>query len=165
MRARLSAAALLLVVAAVWTGSHCSQSEKKRVRKQFERVAELVSRDHDETIFAAARKARSIASLSSDDCVVVAEEPSLSGMHGREDVAGRVTQIRSRFARLRLRLDDLEVEIDRPDSATAVVTGRVTGWTRYQERVDESREVHCTLTKTDGEWLFARIEVVDVLER
>lgn len=162
---KLGAATVLLFAAAVWLGVHCSESEEKRVGKQFERLSDWVSRDTDETIIAAARKARGIASLFSDDCVVVAEEPSLSGVHGREDIANRVARVRSRFAQLRLRFYDLDTHIAGPDSANAVVTGRVTGKTRYQERVDESREVTCTLTKADGEWLFARIEVVEVLER
>jgi hypothetical protein len=165
MRARPGVVPLLLIGAAVWTGIRCSGSEETRVIKQFDRLSERVSRDSEETIIETARKAHSIASLFSSDCVVVTDEPALSGAYGREDMANRVSQVRSSFTRLRLRFHDLAVELDGPGSATAVVTGRVTGWTRYQERVDESREVVCTLKKTDGEWLFSRIEVVDVLER
>ena len=150
MRARLGAA-LLRVVAAVWTGIQCSESEEKRVIKQFDRLSMRVSRDSKETIIETARKARGIASLFSDDCTVIPREPSLSGAYGRQAIADRVTEIRSSFVLLRLRFYDLDIEIAGPDTAYPVVTGRVTGRSRYQERVYESRVVASTLTKTDGE--------------
>ncbi len=165
MRAKYVAIALLVLLTGIWLRARFSESEEKQVRRRFDRLSEWVSKDSGETIVTAARKVRSIASIFAHDCSVVTEEPSLSGAWGREDIANRATQIRSSFTDFRLRFYDLDVAFVGRDSASALFTGRVTGWTRYQERVDESREVTCTLVRVDGEWVLTRIEVVAVLEK
>jgi hypothetical protein len=157
--------AVVLVAVGIWATGCFTESEEKKVRRQFDRLSEWVSRDSEETIFTAVRKSRNVASVCADDCVVVAEDPSLAGAYGREDIARRTTQVRSSFTELRLQFYDLHIEMADAESANAVVTAGATGTTRYQEWVDETREVACTLAKTDGEWLFVRVEVVAVLER
>ncbi len=156
---------VLVVAAGVLVRLRFSETEETRVRRQFDRLSEWVSKDSEETILTAARRSRSIASLFADDCIVVAEDPSLAGAYGREGIVSRVTEVRSTFTRLRLRFYDLRVGIAVPDSAGAVFTARATGRTRYEEWIDETREVACSLVKTDGVWHFARLEVVKVLEK
>jgi hypothetical protein len=165
VKAKYGLIVVLVVAAGIWVTLRSSETEERRISKQLDRLADWVSKDPEEPIFATARKIRRIASLFADDCKIVTEEPSLSGAHGSEDIADRVARVRSTFTDLRLRFYDLDIAMAGRDSANAMFTGRITGRTRYQGRVDESREVACTLVRTEGEWLFARIEVVPVLER
>ena len=165
MKVKYGLIVVLVVAAGIWIKLRSSETEERRISTQLDRLADLVSKNPEEPILATARKMRSAASLLAVDCRIVTEEPSLSGTVGRDDIANRVAQIRSSFTELRLRLYDLDVALAGRDSANAVVSARVTGWTRYQERVDESREVACTLVKEGGDWVFNHIEVVEVLQR
>ena len=76
-----------------------------------------------------------------------------------------INSFRSRFSELSFRFDDFTVLFPEKDVAEVEVTGRLTGKQINGERVNETRELQCLFKRLEGQWLFYRLKVVEVLKR
>ncbi len=143
-------------------------SEEKKVRKQFELLAQYAAKEPNEDLLSAANRAKNIGRLFADPCELKAEGDSfysLTGTYSREEMAGYAFRGRSYFSSLSLKCQDLKVEFPDRETASVRLTLTVLGRSTSGENVDEAREFLAVLQKIEKKWLFNRFEVVEVLKR
>lgn len=143
-------------------------SEERRVIQRFELLSHYVEKKGNEDILSTANRIKNLSQLFANPCEFKIEgDPfySFSGTYTREEVGGYALRGRSYFATLSLRFSDFKINF--PDRETALVqlTGRLSGNSTAGEKIDETRELLCTLKKKDKIWLFSRLEVVEILKR
>ncbi|MBW2059596.1 MAG: hypothetical protein JRJ26_19065 [Deltaproteobacteria bacterium] len=165
MKVKLVAIVIMLVIAGIWAGFHFSQSEEKRVRKQFALLAGWVSKDPGEKPLTTARKIRGARALFAEKCEVKAPIDSLSGTYTLQEISSYAARARQQFSRLSLRFYDLSIEFTDRERATAFVTANLTGRSTGGEGLDETRELQCMLAKIGDKWLFTSLQVVEVLKK
>ncbi len=160
--------ACVVLLVGVLVALHFFPTEEKRIRKQFQLLAQYVSKEPGEDLFSMANRIQNIGQLFAEICEFKMEADPLypfSGNHSREEVKGYALQGRSYFSDLTLKFHDLKAEFPERGTATVHVTGRLIGKSAGGEAVDEIRELGCILKKIDNKWLLSELEVVEVLRR
>ena len=141
------------------------QSDEKRVRNQFDLLSEYVSKDADENAISMANKMQKLSSLFGDSCELQVSVELLSGTYTREEIASYAARARARFSKVSLEFYDPEVTFPEKGVAKVTLTARLTGRTRAGEQMRDTREIECLLKKTDKNWLFTHIAVIEVLRK
>jgi hypothetical protein len=157
--------ALILIALGVWAAITLSQSEEKRVKKQFHLLSEAVSKEAGENIFILDQKLKKIGSVFDETCNIKIPAHSLGGPLARDEITGYAARARLHFSQLHLKFYDFDISFPMKDGAKVRLTGRLTGKTTYGEAVDEAHELECLLKRIEKRWLFSHIEVVEVLKK
>lgn len=142
-----------------------SQSEEKKIKRQFRLFSELVSKDSEEDSFTLLKKAKQIGSLFGDPCELKTSYPTLSGSYSREEIVSYAIRARSHFSQLALKFYDFDMNPFQKGMVRVVLTSRLIGKSISGEGVDEIRELECLLERIDKKWLLKQIEVVEVLKK
>jgi len=154
--------ALILSVLAVLT---LFPSEKKKVKKQFEALSRVVSKEPGENVFTTARKAKEIVPLFDENCELIMPADSVSGYFSRGEITSYAIRGRTQFSDLSLTFVDLSITFPDRGTAKVILTAKLKGKGVNGDRVDETREVKSTLKKIKRAWLFIGFEVVEVLKK
>lgn len=157
--------ALLVLIIGIVAIIYFSQSEEKKVKRQFDLLSEWVSKDPDENAFTMINKMKSIGSLFDETCGLKIPAQSLSGTYGREEIASYAAQARSYFSQLYLKFYDFNIIFPEKGVAKAHLTARLAGRSTVEEHVDEAHELECILKKIENKWLLSDVEVVEVLKK
>ena len=159
------AVTVLVIAAGLLAAFSLFPGEEKNVKRQFSLLAHYASKEEGEKILAMARKMKNLESLFAESCEVTAPPYSLAGNFSRADLANLPARARLNFSHLALTFHDLSVSFPDRETAQVVLTGEVRGKSSRGAQIHEVREVACLLKKHEGEWLFSRWEVVEVLKR
>ena len=165
MNLRYIVVGVVAVGVAVTTAIFLFSSEEKKVKKQFRLLSEGISKETHESAFAMAQKMQRLGTLFTDPCEITLSVPTGSGSFSPEEIVAYAAQARLQCSELSLTFFDLHVTFPEPQKASVTTTGKVTGTLPTGERIDETREVVCGLTKIDDRWCFNKIEVIDVLKK
>jgi len=157
--------ALLLVLLGIWAVVRSFPSEEKKVRKQFDLLAQSVSKVRGDGTITTARKVQKIRTLFAENCGLHIRVYSLSGNYTPHEIASHAVRARLHFSKLSLRFYDPEIDFPEEGTAKVTLTARLTGTTTTGEYVNETRELECVLKRTDGKWLFSSFKVVEILRR
>ena len=157
--------AILGVLIVIVSALYLFQSEERRIKKRFDLLAELASKEPGETAFTLAYKVQRIGTLFSDACEVRVPSQSISGRYTPEEISSHAAGARLPLSELSLQFYDLDIEFPEEGMATVLLTGRLTGESKAGETIHETRELQCILREIGGEWLFSHLEVVDVLKK
>ena len=156
---------MALVIAAVAAAVILLESEEDKIKKRFHEFAGLVEKTPGETKLAMAQKARKVGAMVTRPCTILVPEYKASGSFTPQEIAQRTAMGRTRFKRLALEFFDLSVVVTDDMNADAACTARLEGTRMTGESLEATHELACRLKKIDGQWLFNRVEVVDVLEK
>ena len=157
--------ALLIVIAGIWAAFYFFESDERKVKKQFVKLSEGVSKESAESPIAMAQKVKSIGSLISESCEIKIPFDSFSGRNTPGEVSAYAARGRSYFATLDLKFYDLTISFPEKGAADVTLTARLTGKLAAGEHVEETRELRCVLKKIEKKWLFTELEVVEVLKK
>ncbi|MBN1671616.1 MAG: hypothetical protein JXR37_11310 [Kiritimatiellae bacterium] len=141
------------------------QTDRRQVARQFDRLAQWVSKRAREQALGTALKLQGADTLFAEEVEVAVGERMLAGRYTVRELVGQAALARMSFVELAVEFHDLAVEFPSNGVAHVVCTVQVTGKLTNGERVDEPREIECTLEKTSGRWLFSAFRSVDVLRR
>ena len=158
----LAALALILSVMVIFA---LFPSEKRKVKRQFEVLSRVVSKESGENIITTARKAQEIAPLFDESCELNISADSVSDNFSPGEIASYVMRARAQFFDLSLTFADVSIDFPDPGTAKVVLTAKLRGKVVHGDRMDETREVQSTLKKIKRKWLFAGFEVVEVLKK
>jgi hypothetical protein len=156
---------LLIFIIGIWATTYFSQSEEKKVKKQFDLLLEWVSKEPGEDIFAMGQKMKNIGSLFDENCEIKIPAQSLSGTYPRDEIRSYAVRGRLQFSQLHLKFYDFDIAFIEKGVSKAHLTARLTGKLTTGENVDEAHELDCILKKIEKRWLFTQIEVVEVLKK
>jgi len=157
--------AALIVVAGIVLVITLIPSEEKSVKRQFHLLSEWVSKSSEENALTMLQKMKNIGTLFDEHCEMKIPDQSLSGSYTRQEVSTYAGTARSYVSQLDLKFYDLRIVFPEKEIARVNLTARLTGRSTAGERMDETRELECVLRKIDKQWLFSRIEVVEVLKK
>lgn len=139
--------------------------ESERVRRRFDRLAELAEVVPGAHIVATGLSSRGLADLFTDPATLRTPLHDLGGTYSRQQIAQNALALKGGCERLTLTFVDLETRFPSPGNAVSTVTARLKGVHRTGGEFAETRELECRLVKADGEWRFADCTVVEVLKR
>ena len=149
-------AVLIAVAVSLWLFTH---SERARIRRVFADVERRAAKEPGEPVMECAGKAQALARHFKDGCTVVAPRHGLKASYSQDDIAGGLLVFRSGAAKIAVEFRELEISIDGPEARVEGgidYSGTEATWPRYKPRADK---FIAHLEKTDGKWLFSRIEV------
>ena len=139
--------------------------DERIIHAKVDELAELASKEGEETVFVGVGQARRIANHFTEEFVLGMGRPFPDGTGTREDLMAAVTQARGGVDELRLRVSDRDLTVDASgESAVMELTGR--GLLSYQGhgRREDVRRFRVEWVKVDGDWLIRRVDLIDILE-
>ena len=155
---------LLGIVAGIlwfWLGN----TDDKKIRKQFARLAENVTKEPKEGNISMVCKMQGLGTLFANSCDIDIPKSHFSGTYSPEEIVSNTTRGRIRFSSLKLEFYDIKINITGENTASVVFTGRLSGIVNNDKSDDEIRELDAAMEKVDGKWLFSSFKVVEVLEK
>ena len=139
--------------------------EENKIKRQFALLAEAASKEGEENPLAMAQKMNRLRLLFSEKVHLIVPYYALAGDFTRQDVVNLATRAQLSFLSLSLHFYDLHIDLAERETARVDLTGRLQGIPSRGDPVDEIRELSCVLKKIGDQWLFSKIEVVEVLKR
>ncbi len=100
----------VIIMAGILIGIHLSESEEKKVKKQFTLLSELNSKDPNENIITTAQKMKKIGALFDKQCELKTHLDYLSGTFTPEEIMTHWVQGRALFSTLSVHFSDLKTE-------------------------------------------------------
>ena len=158
-------AAAIVIVAGILIGIHLSESEEKKVKKQFTLLSDLASKDQSESIIATAQRIQKIGVLFDKQCELKTHLDYLSGTFTPEEIMSHGARGRALFSRFSLHFSDLKIRFPAERLAQVTLTIRASGMLTDGQHLDETHEAESTLRKIEKRWLFSSFQAVEVLKR
>jgi hypothetical protein len=165
VRAKTVSIALLAMILAVVAWGYLSPSDSKRIKKQFDSLSKLVSKEPGENPITMVTKAKALASLFAETCEFSNPIDGLEVTYTPGEMSSYAANSRIAFAELSLHFYDFNIEFPESGLARVTLTGNLKGKLMSGTLIDETREVQCVLKKINRRWLFSEIEIVEVLKR
>jgi hypothetical protein len=163
-RTRVFAAlGLLALIWGLWT---FFPSRERQVKRQFKALSSWAAKTGEEGALASAQTARQAREFFADPCEWEAEAFNLSGRVSLDDLTRYDFALRTRLRRIRLTFYDLAVDFDPEGMAQVTATARIEAEPQEGgDTMNETHEIRCAISKTDGRWLIDAVTVVAVLRK
>jgi len=140
-------------------------SPEKQIRKQFAVLAEKLEKQTGESPLITAGKAKTAADVFAHTCTVDIPEYDTQKKIMAKEMARHILAFKSRFAAVSVKFYDLSVELTGENKAVVAVTAGIRTTSTTGETEKDIRELECLLEKTEDDWKFYHINVIDVLEK
>ncbi len=157
--------ASLAIIVGVAAFYYFFQSEEAKIKKQFTLLAKHFSKKPDETKFIAAIESKKILGLFSKNVRLFIPAYSISKTYTHQDLSPLFLSGRSYFSNVSLAFYDFSIDFPETETATVILTARLTGTLSNKEEVAESHELECILKKNEKRWLFSDIKAIEVLKK
>lgn len=141
----------------------CFWSDRRLIRNLLEEAAAEASITGRETPIERMAGAARVARFFTEDAMIRLDQGA-SMVGGRNAIMGLAAQMRSASGPLRVSVQDVQITLNRPATATARLTVIVSG-ADLGGRVTAAREVSVALRKESGAWLIGGVETVSALQR
>lgn len=165
MNFKIIIAVIFLALFAVFAVLYLFPSDRAKIRKQFETLSILVSKEKGESGIIMAYKVNALASLFADNCSFEFSQNYMAGEYSPEQITSHATKGRAQFSKISLTFYDIVPDIQK-DVAVVETTVRFNGEIKNSARfAEETREIQCRLNKIDGKWKFTSFKVVEVLRK
>jgi len=162
MGARKLVTLVLIAVALVLAVRYIFWNDRRDVRRRLNAIAEAASAGSGSTDEERAATDARLGRFVTDDVMVRTDTAAFVG--GRPAVVRLVRDAAAARRQMKVSLDDVQVELIDPSTATVFLTLNVSGGDRGIPG-PAPRQVHATFVKRGGEWLLTRGEVLRTLER
>ena len=140
-------------------------SEKDKIKKCVNRVAELVSKEAKETPVALALKINSLQKSLAKSVTILIPERQFASPLLREELLRRIVGGLSNLSSLTVTIHDINITMPQDDQAVLICTSRLSGLSKQQEQIKETHEVEFTLNKSEDNWLINKIKLPIILQR
>jgi hypothetical protein len=140
-------------------------SDERAIRRQLALIESAGSKAAAEKPVEALLKARQIAELFGDPCLLTVESVQHAGSYARKQIQDRVVMVRAAYLQASVSLHDVAIDIDAEKTAVVRGTVRLRGQQATEAAVADAHELRAEMRPIDGKWLFTAVEIVQVLER
>ena len=139
-------------------------SDERAIRKQLALIETAGSKAAAEKPVEGLLKTRRVAELFSDPCRLTVTSAGHVGDYSRKQIQDRIALVRAAYEQASVSLYDVAIDISGEKTAVVRGTIRLRGKSAG-ETVADVHELRAEMGKTDGNWLFTAVEIVQVLER
>ena len=160
---KLAAMALGLILGTA--GYYWYADEEKHIKKRFAVLEENLTKKPAEPSLATVKKINTIKGLFANPSHIRLQRHPIAGNFAPRDIAQKAAAGRQQFSELNLKFYDLNLTLNPKDTVQFSVTVRLTGRRTNGEMMADVLELAGKLRKTDGEWFFAEIAEVEVLQQ
>ena len=164
MGAKTVVSGVVLIAAAIIVYFLFSSSEEDRIKEQFNRIAEAVSKDHGENQISAMAKIRQLKDGLAPKCEVDAPIYGLDQEMTCNDIEDFVFQERNRYGQIVLKFHRFSIRFSMENHAAVDVTAGFSGESTTGQRSEDYHVLTCHLAKTDDMWQLKQINVIEALE-
>ncbi len=140
-------------------------TDETQIQHTLRSLAMLGSRGENESAAATAFKLNGTDRVFAPVCTINVDHSLFTGSVTPTELTGMLTRYQGMFRHMKAEIRNLEINLESPDSATAAFSGNLVGELRNGEKITESRDLICHLTRIDGRWLIDRIALREVLEK
>ena len=148
--------AVLLIILAILL----IPSDRRKIRKQFKRLADLAQKEQNESVFKGARKASAISELLTNPSEIVGNINFLSGTYSRREATQVIIAARTQLNAFRLSFQDMTIDFPQKNIATVSVVARLDA-SLSGETYAEMRKLECRMHKVGKHWLFNQCRSAD----
>jgi hypothetical protein len=138
--------------------------DERAIRKQLAVIEEAGSKLATEPALEGLVKATQLAGLFADPCQLTVEAARHVGSYPRKQIQDRIVLVRNLYSPVQVSLHDITIDLTRKPNAMVHGTIRLHGQSKG-EAIADVQELRARMGKVDGQWLFAEVEIVEVLER
>ena len=158
---------ILMVLTGIGLWYYLRPTDENLIRARFSRLSELASKTTKEGALPAAGKAKEMAELFSEKSTFAVDGLDwMAGPFTRKALSGNIFRSRAMFDKLKLSLDDLELDIDKEKgTATVHLSAVLSGTLKDGKTMREVRELQSRLIKTDEGWIFDSFEVRRIIKK
>ncbi len=141
------------------------ETQEKKIKKQFEFVAEKLEKSPGESPLISAGKAKRLVTVFIDPSFIDIPGVSFSRDVSLDDLSTYILAMRSQYAQISMEFYDFFIDHIAEKTAQVTVTTDVQGVLKSGDIVEDIHEVKCTLQESEGVWHFKKIEVVEILKK
>lgn len=154
---------MIVATAAAW---RFWPGDERAIRQQIAKIETFGSKASDEKPVESLLRARQLAELFADPSTLEVQTGNFTGQYPRKQIQERIVLARGFYISATVSVHDLAIDIHSSDPKTATIhcTLRVKGEGKSQP-VADVQELSAQLRKVEGDWLFAAVTLVEVLER
>ena len=158
-------AVLLAIIAGIAAYYFLFQSEEAKIKKRFSLLSEYVEKQGNENKLVTMAKAKKIGSLFTENATFSFPERSVEKTLTRDEIVIHAASVIGQYIEMSLKFNDMDIEVHKNDSATVRTDATVKGKISTGEYVKDDHEISCLLIKTEDEWLFSEIQIVEVFNK
>jgi hypothetical protein len=158
-------AGILVIGLGVFCIVYFLQSDQRKIKRQFQRLSESVSKESHEDRLKWMVRVQKIKRLFADNCAVTDESRSLSRTYTREEIQAHAVSALSQFSELTLGFHDLDITMSQKTTAKVILNAQVKGKRHTGEDILEVYEVKCALQEIEKDWVFTEIHVIKLLKK
>lgn len=155
----------LAVGLGVWIFFYTRTSPEAQVRKVLRELCESGTKADGDGATSGIIKCRGAMALFAADTELRFGADFFSGHTNPEEIAANLNRFRMLFNQVTVGMKDVKIKFKSPDEATVDFIGTLRGTLKSGSRVDELRELICTLKKQDDKWRITALRVREILER
>ena len=155
---------ILVAILAGYLAIRFWPGDERAIRKQLALIEEAGSKAAAEQPKEALFKARQIADLFADPCLLTMEAVRFAGSYPRKQIQDRIVMVRAFYAQARVSLHDVSIEVAETNTAAVRGTLRLRGEVK-DEAIADVHEIRAEMKKISDTWLFTSVTIVEVLER
>ena len=152
----------IAAISAVVAGYFLLQTEEGRIKRQFDKLTEVVGKNPQEGNTATAIKMLSLGNLLCEKVEIEIKGFPENGENSSESLVSLATRGRNVFTSINIKLLDIETEVLSKDTATSRCSVRV-NLSSQSYSMDEIRSFKADMKKIDGKWLFAAFREDELL--
>ena len=138
--------------------------DERAIRKQLVLIEEAGSKAAAEQPIEALFKAKQIADLFADPCLLTVESVQYAGSYPRKQIQDRIVMVRAFYGQARVSLHDITIDITGTNTAVVRGTLRLRGEVKG-EAIADVHELLAEMKKMGDTWLFTSVTIVEVLAR
>ncbi|MGD9949760.1 MAG: hypothetical protein AB7U29_14960 [Desulfobulbus sp.] len=154
----------LVAMALIVVGIRYWPSDERAIRKQIAQIETLGSKAADEKPIESLLRAKRLAALFNDPCILQVEAADFTGEYPRKQIQDRIAMARAFYTNATVSVHDLSINILDKERTKILCTLRVKGSGKNRP-VADVQELEADLRKVEGDWLFTQLTLVEVLER
>ena len=140
------------------------QDDNAKIRRVIFKFVRLAEKPDHASAAELAVKLRTLQTVFCDEVTLDIRHPAISEKYSPRSLEPLLVRYRKHFNHADASLSDLEINIS-GERADALFSVHLTGVTLRRHRVDEVRDVNCTLIRADGAWRIEKVSITNVLER
>ncbi len=139
-------------------------NDEKAIRNNLDSLAEYCSSPENETAIPALKKIALAGRLFNYPCTIHIESQDIDRTFNKKELSDHILMLKTTTLNTHFSFHDTAINFPLDTQAEIITTLRLDGKTKDSRYID-AYEIRIEAIKSDGDWLFSNITVVDFVEK